>query len=167
MEELNKIDRFASTKTEYIIKTFARTTHKQFENYVVNAIWNRLGRFDLRPITQQYVKLNNGKYALMDLYFPQLNVGIECDESYHVSNKEKDEAREKSISDLLNSIDETSGFEMLRVKAYQTIEEINNEIDEIVVILNSKINENLKPWVIIENPAERLRLDLRRAGLMN
>lgn len=154
MTEMNKVNRFASLKTEYIIKTFTRTTNKQFENYVVNAIWNRLGRFDLRPVTQQYVKLKNGKYALMDLYFPQIKVGIECDESYHTDNIENDDVREKSINDVLNSIDETSGFEMMRVKAFKSIEEIDREIDEIVIKLRKKLDGDIKPWKIIDKPAE-------------
>jgi hypothetical protein len=74
-------------RLDYLAKTFSNNhTHKIYENYVVNAIWNRIGNPNLKPVTQQYVLRNDesGKhYALIDLYFPDLNIGIECDEGYH------------------------------------------------------------------------------------
>ena len=41
-------------KTRYLIKTLSRTKRKDYENYVVNAIWNRISK-KIRPVTQQYV----------------------------------------------------------------------------------------------------------------
>ena len=45
-------------KMIYISKTLSRTKRKDYENYVVNAIWNRVKAPGLVPVTQQYVKGN-------------------------------------------------------------------------------------------------------------
>lgn len=78
-----------------------RTKGKKYENFIVNAIYNRVGNFELIPITQQYVRSNIDprKYYLMDLYFPQINYGVEVDEMQHtkeyhiISDEERDEAQ--------------------------------------------------------------------------
>ena len=62
-------------KLRYVIKTLSRTKRKDWENYVLNAVWNRLGDWDIRPVSQQYIR-QNGKAYLIDLYFPQLNIGV-------------------------------------------------------------------------------------------
>lgn len=36
-------------KLAYLAKTLSRTTRKDYENYVVNAVWNRLGDDTLKP----------------------------------------------------------------------------------------------------------------------
>ena len=77
-------------KRDYLIKTFSRTRRKDYENYILNSIWNKLDRLDIQPVTQQYIRTINGRYHLIDLYFPQLNVGVECDEYYHANNKNND-----------------------------------------------------------------------------
>ena len=84
-------------KREYLIKTLSRTKRKDYENYVVGAIWHRLNNLEIKPVSQQYVQRSDGKYALLDLYFPQINVGIECDEAYHEQNVEPDKIREAKV----------------------------------------------------------------------
>ena len=44
-----------SKKANYLIKTLSRTKRKDYENYVINAIWNRLANDNIKPVTQQYV----------------------------------------------------------------------------------------------------------------
>lgn len=69
-------------KQDYLYRMFSHhTKDKEKENYVVNAIWARLDDLNVKPVTQQYVRRPNG-YALIDLYFPQINYGVECDEAY-------------------------------------------------------------------------------------
>lgn len=53
-------------KRDYLIKTFSRTKRKDFENYILNSIWNKLNRLDIQPVTQQYVRTVEGKYHLID-----------------------------------------------------------------------------------------------------
>ncbi len=94
LEQLN----VGAAKTRRLIRTLRHTHNKDYENYVVTGIWHRLRMrgLDVEIITQQYVKRNNG-YALLDLYFPALNVAIECDEAYHLNNKLNDKNRENEV----------------------------------------------------------------------
>ena len=80
-------------KRDYLVRTFSRTKRKDYENYILNAIWHKLDRSDIQPVTQQFIKRSDGKYALVDLYFPQLNIGIECDEAHHIANELSDTNR--------------------------------------------------------------------------
>lgn len=84
-------------KLEYLIKTFSRTKRKDYENYILNAIWQKIDCLDIRPVTQQYVKGDNNEYYLIDLYFPQLNIGVEVDEAFHKKNIESDLKRELTM----------------------------------------------------------------------
>ena len=76
-------------KAEYLYKTFvSRTRRKSHECYIVNAIWQRLYMqgYEIEPVTQKYVRRSDGnghKFALIDLFFPALDLAIEIDEAYH------------------------------------------------------------------------------------
>lgn len=120
-------------KTQYIIHTLSRTKRKDYENYVVNAIWNRLNLPDLKPMSQAYVPSNkyNDKYYLIDLFFPQLSIGIECDEEYHKDNINPDRYRELDIQEMFHRVN--SDCKILRVKAYDCdYDTFNNNISEVV-----------------------------------
>ena len=68
-------------KRDYLIKTLSRTRRKDYENYVINRVYSKLDDLEIKPVTQKYVKSEeNGKYYLIDLYFPQFNYGVECNE---------------------------------------------------------------------------------------
>ena len=152
------MERFTKdVKRDYLIRTFSRTRKKDYENYVLNTIWTKLNRLDLKPVTQQFVKFEDGSFALIDLYFPQINYAIECDEFYHAHNRHNDLKRKMKIEDVLNSIKKTDSFVMQRVKAYQSIESIHVQIDNIVNEIEGIIN-NMKefyPWEILN--AKELR----------
>lgn len=142
-------------KRDYLIKTFSRTKRKDFENYIVNAIWHRLERLDIQPVTQQYVKRSDGKWALLDLYFPQINYGIECDEEYHINNSENDLTRELTMEDMLSSFEETAGFILRRVKAYEGIDSIDEQIEQIVTEIKSILdNTRIASWNAYTPPYE-------------
>ncbi len=97
-------------RREYLAHVLSRTKRKDYENYVVNAVWQRLADPYLQPETQRYVRRDNG-YALIDLYFPAVNVGVECDEAYHLGDwqRKSDKAREEEIAARLNSVDGAGG----------------------------------------------------------
>ena len=132
-------------KREYLIRTFSRTTRKDYENYILNAIWHKLDRSDIQPVSQQYIKRSDGRYALVDLFFPQINIGIECDEEYHIDNVEKDNNRELTMEQMLSAYDETDDFELYRIKAYDTIENIEKQIDDVVSNIKNKIRHRTFP----------------------
>ncbi len=148
-------------KRDYLIKTFSRTKRKDYENYILNAIWHRLGRLDIKPVTQQYIKRSDGKYALIDLYFPQINYAIECDEAHHknTENELKDLDRELSIEKMISSISDIENKLIIkRVKAYEDINSIDKQIEYIVEEIKNIIkNTNIKKWEI-DIPASDLAL---------
>jgi len=113
---------------DYIARTLSRTKRKEYENYVVNAIWNRLNTTEIKPVSQQYIKYENG-YYLIDLYFPQLNIGIECDEGYHKQNVAQDLNRELTIFDILKQVKDISEYRALHIDVTRSYAEIEAEIN--------------------------------------
>ena len=134
-------------KTSYLVKTLSRTKRKDYENYVINAIWHKLSNSDIQVISQQYIKNerneNGNSHYFIDLYFPDLNIGIECDEGYHSSTdqKLKDQERELTIFDVLYEIksdkyeaihiDITGDFINLEKSIQNAVERIKERIQEI------------------------------------
>lgn len=48
--------------------------HKKTESYVIHRIWDKLDDMRIRFVVQQKVELPNGRYALADLYLPQIGI---------------------------------------------------------------------------------------------
>jgi very-short-patch-repair endonuclease len=130
------------SKVIYLAKTLSRTKRKDYENYVVNAIWNRINDSRLVPVSQQYVKDQNGNYYFIDLYFPQLKVGIECDEGYHASHEQKvlDAEREATIIDVMKQVDGCD-YIALHVDVTKTFEKVEEQINAHVLTIKSKVEE--------------------------
>jgi hypothetical protein len=138
-------------KKEYLIKTLSRTNRKDYENYVVGAIYHKLNNINIQPVSQQYVKRSDNNYALLDLYFPQINYAIECDEKYHKNNKEKDELREINISQKLAALMQEP-LTIERIDMSKSIDEINERIENIVSDIQKKYAEKGSPAWINEDP---------------
>lgn len=146
-------------KLEYLVRTFSRTKRKDFENYVVNAAWNQLADDTLQPVSQQYVRRNNG-YALIDLYFPAVNVGIECDEGYHLGaeQKRRDLSREAEIAAELTAIDgdPSKGYKAMHVRASGSYEQMEGDIDRAVKEIKRRKNKfKPAPWEPLKPPYVR------------
>lgn len=129
-------------KLVYLIKTLSRTKRKDYENYVINSIWNKINEPNLVPVTQQCIRKKNGGHFFIDLYFPQLNIGVECDEEYHNSleNKLNDIEREITIFDILKQVEEKdyiarhikiTDFENVESQIAETVEFIKEKIKSI------------------------------------
>lgn len=146
-------------RQEYLYRMFSnRTRGKEKENYIVNAIWARLNDLRIKPVTQQYVHGENG-YYLIDLYFPQINFGVECDEEYHKKNKEKDMERELDLGRVLASCSE-KGLELQRVDATLDAKSLHQCIAKIVSEIKSRIDEkgdNFKTWMTPDEEWEEIR----------
>lgn len=122
------------TKLEYLRIIFANTKGKSFENYVINQIWSKVENLGLYPVTQQYVKRPNG-YALIDLYFPQINFAIEVDElPYHDNNILSDNMR---MEDIFSSIPDIN-IERIREEDYESVK---NQIEKIVRIIEQRVGD--------------------------
>ena len=130
------------SKVIYLAKTLSRTKHKDYENYVVNAIWNRINDSRLVPVSQQFIKNSEGNYYFIDLYFPQLKIGIECDEGYHSTQEQKilDAEREATIIDVMKQIDGCD-YVALHVDVTKTFEEVEEQINAHVITIKNKIKE--------------------------
>lgn len=142
----------SNEKREYIIKTLSRTKRKDYENYVINSIWHKIDNLSLKPVTQQYIKRADGKYGLLDLYFPQINFGIECDEAHHKLYADEDSKRQLSMEEMLSTVEETSDFILRRVDVDNSLEDIEFQIRNIVSEIKKVCDEKLvTPWNINED----------------
>ncbi|WP_371068847.1 AbaSI family restriction endonuclease [Sediminibacillus sp. JSM 1682029] len=143
-------------KRDYLVKTFSRTKRKDYENYILTAIWHKLDDMNLKPVSQQYVKRQNGTYALMDLYFPQLHIGVEVDEAYHQENQKEDKLR---MDDIISAVNEDSihDFQWFRIDATKSIKEINDSINEIVSVIQDKASKTILKWKTYEEELKQLK----------
>ncbi len=130
-----------SEQLDHIAYMFnVRTNGKAYENFIVNAIYTKIGNPNLVPVTQQYVinVRDPRRYYLLDLYFPQINYGVEIDERHHLEQQEKDEIR---ADDIKNAIQCDEG----RITIYTNNDEkrsyadICADIESIVDIIRQKI----------------------------
>lgn len=90
-------ERANQDKADYILAILRQISHKPWELFVISRIIHLLSDDDIEFITQQYVRRPDGRRALTDLYFPQLNLHLEIDEPHHLSQQEEDALRERDI----------------------------------------------------------------------
>ena len=151
------------TKSGYILKQLNKSKNKIYEAYVTHRIFNALKSYDLRFSCQQYVKFENGNYALLDIYFSDLNVQVEIDEGHH-NNKENiklDGERQKSVEETIKNMNSLTrngvltlknDLEIFRVKIFdesklKSIEKIDIDIDDVIIKIKKKIDMvNPEPW---------------------
>lgn len=120
-----------NSKVDYLAKSFSRTTKKKFEHYVITAIYHKINNYELKPVTQQLVHSNTnpGKYYFLDLYFPQINYGVEVDEEAH--KREEYAANDlKRAEDIWGAIKCTE--RRVKIDEDSTLEDVNEQIDSIV-----------------------------------
>jgi len=133
-------------KKEYYIRQLAKTNKKNYENYVVCRIINLIDDLSLKFITQQPVTMRNGKRALTDLYFPQIDLHIEIDEAFHKNQIDKDKMREADIvsatEHTIERIDVTKKIELIHIRIDKIIKKIKEAIKK------KKNNNIFIPWNI-------------------
>lgn len=139
-------------KTDYIIRQLAKTNKKNYENYVVTRIWHLLNNLDIKFVTQQHVTRPNGR-ALTDMYFPQIQLHIEVDESQHFnadgSQVEQDIVREADIINATGHIIKRIGIftkileDGIEKCVSNSIENINQQIDEVVDFIKKEIKSKI------------------------
>ena len=74
---------------------------KKHENYVITSFMHDERLRELKPLTQHYVPLADKNYALIDLYYPQIDFAIEVDEPHHLEHINEDKERQSKIEDLI------------------------------------------------------------------
>jgi very-short-patch-repair endonuclease len=153
----------------YLAKTLSRTKRKDYENYVINAIWNRVGNLDLKPVSQQYIdrKDENEGHYFIDLYFPQLNLAIEVDEPPHAGKEGNDKERELAIIDVIRQrrkqgttfkrivlYDRNEGDEKIH---WRELSDVEQQIDVLVHEIKSMIAVKPLEPVVELSPKEYYR----------
>lgn len=143
-------------KNEYLYRTFAKNK-QQKENYIINAIYSRINCKELKPVTQQCVRLDGTrKYYKIDLFFPQLNCGIECDEAYHKKQVFRDEKRTDDIKDKLNSIVlQKKKYKLYRIDATLRYDKLYDKINSIALKIKAKCN-GIK-WLSLEQQLSKIK----------
>ena len=140
---------------EYMECLFDSIKSKKTESYVIHRIWNKLDDDRVRFVTQQKITLPNGKYALADLYLPQLNIFVEVNEPYHDKQKDQDKYRNEKIVELTEAdqfiIECGKGTDKCE---WKSLSEIHQQIDECVTFIKKRITDvgdQLKPWSMSES----------------
>ena len=140
---------------EYMEHLFDSIKSKRTESYVIHRIWNKLDDDRVRFVTQQKITLPNGKYALADLYLPQLNIFVEVNEPYHDKQKAQDEYRNEKIVELTEADQFIIECGKRTDKCeWKSLAEIHQQIDECVTFIKKRITDvgdQLKPWSMSES----------------
>lgn len=166
MEDVKGYD--ISEQLDHIAYMFnVRTKGKKYENFIINAIYTKVGNPNLMPVTQQYVRNPNDsrKYYLLDLYFPQINFGVEIDEGQHIADEHQKLDKERT-----EAIKSAIGYDEVRIPIVdeqtgkkRSYAEISNDIDLVVQKIKQKIDEQggIK-W--ITNEERKLSLGIVKNG---
>lgn len=93
---------------DYMEHLFYSIKHKKTESYVIHRIWDKLDDTRIRFVVQQRVELPHGKYALADLYLPQIGVFVEINEPFHTSQKKEETIEMKTSSNLPKTTNSSS-----------------------------------------------------------
>lgn len=144
MEEVKGYD--ISEQLDHVAYMFnVRTKGKKYENFIVNAIYAKVDNPDLMPVTQQYVRnpKDSRKYYLLDLYFPQINFGVEIDEGQHMSDECQvlDKARTEAIKSAIGYEEARISIVDKRTGQKRSYPEISKDIDLIVLRIKQKIDD--------------------------
>lgn len=109
--KINKNQELSSWKYLHYVEQIRKTFHvkkskkdfriKKHENYVITSLIHDERLRELKPLTQHYVPLADKNYALIDLYYPQIDFAIEVDEPHHLDHINEDKDRQRKIEDLI------------------------------------------------------------------
>lgn len=156
-------------KYDYYLEQIRRTFHlkknqknfrvKKHENYVITNLLHDERLRDLKPVTQYYVPLSDANYALIDIYYPQINLAIEVDEPHHLENKAADLARQKAIEEKLQC--KFIRFNVDEGNVISGLATAKEEMLELMKILKAK-NE-FAAW----NPVETLDIEAAKEKYTN
>ncbi|WP_354689589.1 AbaSI family restriction endonuclease [Lentibacter algarum] len=137
------------TKTDYILRSLQKIRNKKWEFFIISRIIHALDDDEIEFVTQQYVRKNDGAYALTDLYFPQFDLHLEIDEPPHEKEiqKQKDTLRTR---DLVLA----TGHTIERLKTLKedgtlkSLPEVRKEVDAFVdkMRIQKTMISDFLPW---------------------
>lgn len=130
-------------KYKYLVNQLHRTAYKKHESYVIGSLIHDTNLSELKPCTQYYVRKNDEGYALIDIYYPQIEIAIEVDESHHDRNRISDQKRQKLVEENL-----MCEFVRIDIKAGNVQKQIDNLKSRMLEKLKSYEEEGKwEPWV--------------------
>lgn len=124
-------------KYEHLVKQIHRTKYKRHESFIIGSLLHDSNLKDLLPLTQHYVKRIDNKYALIDLFYPQINLAIEIDEPHHENIRGSDTLRQMDIEQSL-----ICDFVRISILNGNVIDQIRN----LKLKINSLIERNKNHW---------------------
>jgi len=128
------------SEVDFYAKMLSSISGKGHEVYAISRILHLLDDPEIELVTQQPIRLLNGKLALLDLYLPQFGICIEVDERHHVTpdNVEYDKAREHAIV-------QTTDVDIIRVGEGETttLDTLKEQVDELIELIRARKNEEL------------------------
>ena len=138
-------------KLDYMARIFRKISHKRFECYVIQRIWHTLNDDRVKFVVQQYIRRDRkeeDKYALADLYLPQLNYIVEVNEAYHYESKRRMEIDVIRKKEILGTMPEAT---VRTVDCTKSIDMIHGQISSIIAEIQQRIIEaeskgQFKPW---------------------
>ena len=143
-------------KLEYMERLFAKIGKKKTESYVISRIWHQLDDLRVKFVVQQYIRRTQDKYALADLYLPQLNLFIEINEPFHKNNVEVDKIRNEEIVNKTHAelyiIDcgfVAKGKDGKDEIHWKSLDEIHRQVADVVKFIKQRVSElgdKFKPW---------------------
>ena len=142
-------------KLDYITRMLTKISHKRLESYVIHRIWNALDNTDIHFVFQQYVVRKEGKYALADLYLPQLNLVVEINEPAHYKNQEADKVRNTEISEYVE-VKVIDCYNVVNGNAVAcSLAELNQRTDKVIEFIRKRIKDTpIIPWKGADTPEE-------------
>lgn len=131
-------------KYEYLVNQLHRTAYKKHENYVIGSLCYDETLSELKPCTQHYVRRNDNKrYALLDLYYQQIELAVEIDEPHHYKGSHLDKIRQQIVENDL--ICEFIRIDVKKGNVISQTEALKDRIKE--KIFNFKEKNKFKIWV--------------------
>ena len=134
-------------KLDYISRLFQRTSSKRIEHYVITRIWHLLDDYDIKMTPQQYVSREQVKYALTDVYFPQIGFHLEVNEPAHYESEDRIQKDLKRQ----NEIEKNTGHRIFTIDCRKDLIAIHRQIDDLVSTIKVAISQKkkdgvFKPW---------------------
>lgn len=146
--------KISNWKYTHYLEQLEKTYYKSHENFVINSLIHDERLHELKPITQYYVERKDRKYALIDIYFPQINLAIEIDEPPHENNKLKDKERQADIENQINC-----RFQRITIKSTNILSQIEDlKIFILDLVESEKSNQR---WNVWSEPLCKSRVDLQ------
>lgn len=141
-------------KYDYLIEQLHRTSYKKHEAFIVSSLIHDSSLAELKPCTQFYVRRTDSGYALVDIYYPQLNVAIEIDEPHHLKNQEQDLVRQRHVEEHL-----ACDFHRICVVSGNVPTQLNAVKDKLKATLKARVASNeFEVWT---KPVTRSLLELK------